>query len=98
MVEEIEEIEELTRRLAELRALRARVEQRQLEAGDFAVLGALLREQIAEVEAGGEAPIIELSEEEYAARGRTGGAVGAGDSTSEHASQGDASDGTRRPR
>jgi hypothetical protein len=91
-------IEQLKRRLAELRAVRGRIDQRQLEADDWAVLGALLSKELERAEPGCESLIIEFSDEDDASGGVAGGEVAAADSTSELESKGDASDGSRRPK
>jgi hypothetical protein len=88
--------ERIDRTLAELRALLGRIDQHHLEADDWAVVDALVSELIDQAEPGRERLIVELSDEEKASGGKTGGAVGAEDSTSECESKRDASDGTRR--
>jgi len=88
--------EDIYRKLSDLRALLGRIDQRRLEADDWAVVNALISEVIDQAEPGSEIVIIELSEEEKAVVGRTGEAVGAEESTSECESKREASDGTKR--
>jgi hypothetical protein len=69
--------------LAELRALLGRIDEHRLEADDWAVVDALVAELIEQAEPGKEWVVVELSEEEKDSGGKTCGAVGAEDSTSE---------------
>jgi hypothetical protein len=86
MPERIERIERIERRLAELRALLERVEQKHLEADDWEMVDALLAEVIEQAKPGQEWLTIGVSEEEAFA-GRTSGTVGVEDSTSENPRQ-----------
>jgi hypothetical protein len=69
--------------LAESRALLARIERKQLEAGDWAVVDALLSEVIAQADPGQQWLTIEFSDEEDTPGSETGGAVGVEVSTSD---------------
>ena len=64
MTDSIEQIERLKRRIAELRAGLGRVEQRRLEAGDWAEICAMFAEAIAEAESGQQGVSVELAEQE----------------------------------
>ena len=77
------EVERLERELAELRALRQRVERKRLGDGDCAVLGALISEVIEQAEPGQEWVTIEVPEEGEASVGQTSEAVGVENSTFE---------------
>jgi hypothetical protein len=79
-----EAAERLAAELAELRALRKRVEHRRLEDADWAVVSALASKAIEQAEPGQQWVSLELSEEEEALDQRTGAVVGAEDSTPEH--------------
>jgi hypothetical protein len=74
-----EAAERLAAQLVELRATLERVKQRRLEAGDWAVVRALLSELIEQAEPGQQWVTIELSDEEEES-GRTNEAVGAEES------------------
>lgn len=63
--------------LAELRALLGRVQQRRLEAGDWAVVNALVSEEIDQAEPGQEWLIIGPSEDDEDSGGKTDRALSA---------------------
>ena len=74
------EAKRLAARVAELRAALVRVEQRRLEAGDWAVVRAMYSELIEQAEPGQQWVTVELSDEDEASSG-TNETVGSEEST-----------------